>query len=64
MDKLPMNDVPMLVSAINFLLRDHEFDTLDEICNHFNVNRAAFASEILARGEPPKVIISFSSQLL
>lgn len=31
MDKLPMNDVPMLVSAINFLLRDHEFDTLDEI---------------------------------
>ena len=22
MDKLPMNDVPMLVSAINFLLRD------------------------------------------
>ena len=29
MDKLPMNDVPMLVSAINFLLRDHEFDTLD-----------------------------------
>ena len=41
MDKLPMNDVPMLVSAINFLLRDHEFETLDEICNHFNVNRAA-----------------------
>ena len=26
MDKLPMNDVPMLVSAINFLLRDHELD--------------------------------------
>ncbi|MFW5484520.1 MAG: DUF4250 family protein, partial [Segatella copri] len=24
----------MLVSAINFLLRDHEFETLDEICNH------------------------------
>ena len=22
MDKLPMNDVPMLVSAINFLLRE------------------------------------------
>lgn len=40
MDKLPMNDVPMLVSAINFLLRDHEFDTLDEICYHFHVNRA------------------------
>ena len=41
MDKLPMNDVPMLVSAINFLRRDHEFETLDELCNHFNVNRAA-----------------------
>ena len=26
MDKLPMNDVPMLVSAINFLLRDHNFE--------------------------------------
>ena len=45
MDKLPMNDVPMLVSAINFLLRDHEFETLDEICNHFNVNRAALESQ-------------------
>ena len=49
MDKLPMNDVPMLVSAINFLLRDHEFDTLDEICNHFNVNRAALEAKVLLR---------------
>ena len=49
MDKLPMNDVPMLVSAINFLLRDHEFDTLDEICNHFNVNRAALEAKWLLR---------------
>ncbi len=32
MDKLPLNDIPMLVSAINFLLRDHEFETLDQIC--------------------------------
>ncbi len=39
MDKLPQNDIPMLVSAINFLLRDEEFDTLDEICYHFNVDR-------------------------
>ena len=35
MDKLPLNDIPMLVSAINFLLRDHEFETLDQICYHF-----------------------------
>ena len=50
MDKLPMNDVPMLVSAINFLLRDHEFDTLDEICNHFNVNRAALETKMATQG--------------
>ena len=50
MDKLPMNDVPMLVSAINFLLRDHEFDTLDEICNHFNVNRAALEAKVATLG--------------
>ena len=50
MDKLPMNDVPMLVSAINFLLRDHEFETLDEICNHFNVNRAALETKMATQG--------------
>ena len=50
MDKLPMNDVPMLVSAINFLLRDYEFDTLDEICNHFNVNRAALEAKVATQG--------------
>ena len=50
MDKLPMNDVPMLVSAINFLLRDHEFDTLDEICNHFNVNRDALEANVATQG--------------
>ena len=56
MDKLPMNDVPMLVSAINFLLRDHEFDTLDEICNHFNVNRAALEAKVATQGfEGPEV---------
>lgn len=45
-----MNDVPMLVSAINFLLRDHEFETLDEICNHFNVNRAALEAQMATQG--------------
>ena len=50
MDKLPMNDVPMLVSAINFLLRDHEFETLDEICNHFNVNRAELEAQMATQG--------------
>ncbi len=44
-----MNDVPMLVSAINFLLRDHEFETLDEICYHFHVDRQAL-EEKMANG--------------
>ena len=50
MVKLPMNDVPMLVSAINFLLRDHEFDTLDEICYHFHVNRADLEAKMATQG--------------
>ena len=50
MDKLPMNDVPMLVSAINFLLRDHEFESLDEICYHFNVFRAALEAIVATHG--------------
>ena len=39
MDHLPLSDIPMLVSAVNFLLRDEEFDNLDQICWHFNVER-------------------------
>lgn len=39
MEHLPINDIPMLVSAINFLLRDNEFDNLDQICYHFNADR-------------------------
>ena len=29
----------MLVSSINFLLRDEEFDNLDQICWNFDVER-------------------------
>ena len=32
MDHLPLSDIPMLVSTINFLLRDEIFDNLDQIC--------------------------------
>lgn len=39
MDHLPLNDIPMLVSSINFLLRDEEFDNLDQICDNFGVER-------------------------
>lgn len=40
MDHLPLHDVPMLVSSINFLLRDEEFDNLDQICYYFNIERS------------------------
>lgn len=49
MDHLPLSDVPMLVSAINFLLRDEEFDNLDQICYNFGVERAEI-DRILASG--------------
>lgn len=39
MDHLPKNDIPMLVSVINFLLRNEIFDNLDQICYHFNIDR-------------------------
>lgn len=39
MDHLPLNDIPMLVSSINFLLRDEEFENLDQICYCFGVER-------------------------
>ena len=50
MDHLPLNDTPMLVSAINFLLRDEEFDTLDEICFHFNINRDELEQRLATEG--------------
>ncbi len=47
MDHLPLHDTPMLVSAINFLLRDEEFDNLDQICYHFNVDREELLQDTL-----------------
>ncbi|MGN0238402.1 MAG: DUF4250 domain-containing protein [Paludibacteraceae bacterium] len=35
MDKLPTNPA-ILVSSINMLLRDDEFDTLEQLCYYFN----------------------------
>ncbi len=40
MDHLPLGDIPMLVSSINFLLRNGEFDNLDEICDCYGTPRA------------------------
>ena len=39
MDHLPLSDIPMLVSSINYLLRDEIFDNLDQICYCYNVER-------------------------
>lgn len=36
MDYLP-KDPAILVSSINMLLRDEEFDTLESLCYNFNV---------------------------
>ena len=49
MDHLPLNDIPMLVSSINFLLRDEEFENLDQICFCYGVERAEL-DRILAGG--------------
>ena len=35
MDYLP-KDPAILVSSVNMLLRDEEFDTLESLCYHFN----------------------------
>ena len=45
-----MNDDPLLVSAMNFLLPVHKCETLNEICNHFNVNRAALEAQMATQG--------------
>lgn len=39
MDHLPLSDIPMLVSTLNYLLRNEEFDNLDQICYCYNVKR-------------------------
>ena len=49
MDHLPLNDIPMLVSSINFLLRDEEFENLDQICFCFGIDREDM-DRILASG--------------
>ena len=50
MDSLPLNDIPMLVSAINFLLRDEEFDDLDQICAYYDLDRPGLESRLEAEG--------------
>lgn len=50
MDHLPFGDIPMLVSSINFLLRDEEFDNLDQICDCYGVERKELESILASAG--------------
>ena len=42
--------MPMLVSAINFLLRDEEFDSLDEICDYYHEDRVELERKLADAG--------------
>ncbi|MBF1469975.1 MAG: DUF4250 domain-containing protein [Prevotella pallens] len=49
MEKLP-KDPAMLVSAVNMLLRDEEFDTLSSLCNNFNEDCTELKQRLLKAG--------------
>lgn len=50
MDHLPLNDIPMLVSSINFLLRDEEFENLDQICFYYGIERSEIDRILASEG--------------
>ncbi len=50
MEHLPQNDMPMLASAINFLLRDEEFENLDQICDYYHEDRTELEKKLKAAG--------------
>lgn len=50
MEHLPLSDIPMLVSSVNFLLRDKEFDNLDDICSFYEVERAEMDRLLATQG--------------
>ena len=49
MDYLP-KDPAILVSSINMLLRDEEFDTLESLCYNFNVEPDEIKSYLASHG--------------
>lgn len=46
MDRLP-KDPFMLVSSINMLLRDHEFESLEDLCAYFDREVEEVKAELL-----------------
>lgn len=49
MDNLPQ-DPFMLVSSINMLLRDGEYDSLEDLCYSFDRNEEELKTELLKHG--------------
>lgn len=49
MDHLPHNPA-ILVSAVNMLLRDEEFDTLEALCYNFNTEPEKLKQYLLKSG--------------
>ena len=49
MDRLP-KDPFMLVSSINMLLRDGEFDSLEDLCAYFDREAEDVKAELLRNG--------------
>ncbi len=49
MDRLP-KDPYMLVSSINMLLRDGEFDSLEELCAYFECEEEEVKEELKEHG--------------
>ncbi|MBP5260072.1 MAG: DUF4250 domain-containing protein [Paludibacteraceae bacterium] len=49
MDHLPQ-DTHMLVSAVNMLLRDGEFGTLEEVCAYFDRDLDGLKAELASAG--------------
>ncbi len=49
MDFLP-SDPAILVSSVNMLLRDEEFDTLEQLCYAFNRNPAELKAQLARAG--------------
>ena len=49
MDYLP-NDPVMLVSAVNMLLRDGEYDSLEELCARFDRDMSEMTAKLAEYG--------------
>lgn len=49
MDHLP-HDIDILISSVNMLLRDEEYDTLSQICHAFNCDEHVLTARLQRHG--------------